>query len=506
MTADGRDIIPISAHETHEWHPSVGNDGMLVYSRWDYVDRDSDIAHHPWVCYPDGRDPRSIHGNYPDHRENRPWMELSIRAIPGSHKYVAVSTPHHGENYGSIVMIDPWLADDGAGNQLQRITPEVHFPESELTPGVPGPAHKSGNRRGQVYGQPWPLDEDFYLCVYDPGEKHYQLCLLDTFGNKIVLYTDPEVPCLDPIPLKKRERPPVIPSGTTQQMLVDAGAGAETEGAAVARVALMDVYQSRRPWPEGTKIEAIRVVQLFPKTTRHASEPMMGVGNQSLGRGVVSTVPVEEDGSAYFEVPVDVPIYFQALDERGQAVQTMRSLTFAHRGELLVCQGCHERRDEAVPVYDRESRRMALQREPTGLTRDVDGSWPLTFSRLVQPVLDRNCVDCHSSEKDAPGLSTALVDYGWTEAYRTLGALGWAKHGGNGWLSKNGESYSIPGQVGAKASGLLKHLEEGHHDLELSQEDLYRITLWLDLNSNFYGVYHNLEQQARGGLVMPVLE
>ena len=86
---DGSDIICLSFHETHEWQPSVTNDGMLVYTRWDYVDRDTNIAHHIWTCYPDGRDPRSFHGNYPERRESRPWMEMDIRAIPGSHKFVA---------------------------------------------------------------------------------------------------------------------------------------------------------------------------------------------------------------------------------------------------------------------------------------------------------------------------------------------------------------------------------------------------------------------------------
>ena len=64
---------------------------MIVYTRWDYVDRDTNIAHHIWTCYPDGRDPRSFHGNYPERRESRPWMEMDIRAIPGSHKFVATT-------------------------------------------------------------------------------------------------------------------------------------------------------------------------------------------------------------------------------------------------------------------------------------------------------------------------------------------------------------------------------------------------------------------------------
>ena len=54
MEADGSDIIRLSHHETHEWHPSVTNDGMIVYTRWDYVDRDTNIAHHIWTCFPTG--------------------------------------------------------------------------------------------------------------------------------------------------------------------------------------------------------------------------------------------------------------------------------------------------------------------------------------------------------------------------------------------------------------------------------------------------------------------
>ena len=109
---DGSDIIRLSFHETHEWQPSITNDGMLVYTRWDYVDRDTNIAHHIWTSYPDGRDPRSFHGNYPEQRESRPWMEMSIRAIPNSQKFVASTGAHHGHAFGSLVLIDPQREDD----------------------------------------------------------------------------------------------------------------------------------------------------------------------------------------------------------------------------------------------------------------------------------------------------------------------------------------------------------------------------------------------------------
>jgi len=46
-------------------------------------------------------------------------------------------------------------------------------------------------------------------------------------------------------------------------------------------------------------------------------------------------VPVEADGSAYFEAPVRNPIYFHAIDQHGTAVQSMRSETYVHHGEQL---------------------------------------------------------------------------------------------------------------------------------------------------------------------------
>ena len=107
MNADGSDIVCLSPHETSEWHPSVNNNGMIVYTRWDYVDRGFNQAHHPWITFPDGRDPRAIHGNFKEKQADNPCMEQNVRSIPGSHKYVAVAAPHHGQSYGSMLLIDP---------------------------------------------------------------------------------------------------------------------------------------------------------------------------------------------------------------------------------------------------------------------------------------------------------------------------------------------------------------------------------------------------------------
>jgi hypothetical protein len=500
MEPDGGDVVCLSYHETHEWHPSVTNDGMLVYTRWDYVDRDTNVAHHIWTSYPDGRDPRSLHGNYPTRRETRPWMEMSIRAIPGSQRFVATAAAHHGHAFGSLVLIDQGLEDDGAMSQLRRLTPEAPFPEAE--------GGKKSIRANMVYATAWPLSETQYLVAHDAKAKNHGLYWVDAYGNRELIYRDPAIPCLSPIPLRPRPRPPVIPEETTQTAAARAAAGGDRP----ATIAVMNVYESDFAWPKGTKIEALRVIQVLPKTTPPPNQPRIGIANQTNARAVLGTVPVEADGSVHFEAPVGKTIYFQALDADGLAVQSMRSATYVHPGERLTCHGCHEPKRRAVDTPKRKHP-LAMRRAPSPIAPDVDGSNPFNFPRLVQPVLDRNCVPCHTkpaNRKKAPDLSGATgKKYGWTRSYESLaGKYGFYYHVGNGSIKQgvHGGSRTPAGQFGAKASKLYPMLVKGHNKVSLSAEDLHRIALWLDCNSEFYGSYENTKAQGRGEVVAPTLD
>ena len=528
MMPDGSDIIPLSWHDTNEWQPSVDNHGMLAYTRWDYVDRDSDVAHHLWLCYPDGRDPRSLHGNYPDRRELRPWMEMSIRAIPNSNKYIATAAPHHGDAYGSLVLIDLREKDDRAMSQLRRITPEGLFPESEIRPGVPRekkavmtggkstPATRAGSIQvadadasprpvspkpvhPEAFGTPWPLSEDYYLCVYDSKARHHGIYLVDSFGNRELLYRDPAIGCVDPIPFRPRPRPPVIPTATTQARADRSGGSAP----GVGTVSVMNVYEGEQPLPREVKIKELRVISLFPKNNTPADVPPIGAAAQSLARGVLGTVPVEEDGSVCFEMPVGVAVYFQLLDAQGVAVQSMRSDTYLHPGERLTCVGCHEDKRKTFNVAAGRAL-QAFRRPPSALKPEAEGSYPLTFPRLVQPVVDAKCVACHDRNPKAPDLhGDRFVKNGWSQAFSSLRKYAWGMSGGNG-TARRQIQISIPGSIGARASLLYPMLARGHHEVKLSPQELRRVTLWLDCNSNFYGAYERTEEQAKGRIVRPV--
>jgi hypothetical protein len=185
----------------------------------------------------------------------------------------------------------------------------------------------------------------------------------------------------------------------------------------------------------------------------------------------------------------------------------MRTVTYVHPGERLTCQGCHERKHRPPPRPAEMP--LALRRAPSKIEPDLDGSNPFSYVRLVQPALDRNCVGCHQQKKALDLGGKIEGGYGWTRSYTNLAAkYGFYFHVHNGSINTgvHGGSRTIAGQFGAKAAPLLAYLDEGHYDVKLSDEDFHRLVLWLDCNSEFYGAYENTEAQARGEIVLPILE
>jgi len=515
MAADGSGINCISFHETNEWHPSVMNNGMIVWTRWDYIDRHGVVAHMPWITTPDGRDPRAIHGNYAP-RPKRPDMEVDVRAIPGSHRLAAVAAPHHGHAFGSLIVIDPHIEDDDAMAPVKRMTPEAGFPESQIN-----------RRRSQFYGQPWPLSETYHLCVYEPAGGSpsgcmYGVYLVDAFGNKELIYRDPAIACQNPIPVKPRPRPPIMPEMSRR---LDADPPAE------ATVGVINVYNTRTPFPKGTKVTALRIYQIFPLSVAsarvtHATGYQLPQATDSvnLTRAVLGTVPVETDGSAHFLVPAGKELFFQALDEQGLAITSMRSGTHFQPGERTMCQGCHEPK-YGVATTPATSTTLAARRAPSRPKPEAEGTNPFSYPHLVQPVLDRHCVKCHEENRnhkdkakrtqplDATIVRTTRGSYmnprtTYYASYMNLTPkYGFYDYGGRSWTDPKWYR-TTPGQFGARASKLYQMLVKGHYKVKLPPEDMRRITVWLDSCSPFYGVYEKEggAAQLRGEIVKPTLE
>jgi len=472
MNADGSRLRPLSAFENFEWSPSVADDGRLLYTRWDYIDRFNGHFFSLWSANQDGTNPQLVYGNY----TVKPQVVTEARSIPGSTKLVFTAAAHHSITGGSICLLD---RDRGLEDEapLTRLTPEVCFPETEGWP-------------EHYFAHPWPLSEEFFLVGWADAKlpphrfvtdasnptNAMGIYLLDAFDNQELLYRDPEISCVTPIPLSPRATP------QTQAEL------AGWQGAQEGAYLVQDATHGLQP-VQSRKVTHLRIVGVPPKVQPLMNQPCLGVSAEDPGKYVLGTVPVEPDGSAHFRVPSGVPLFFQALDADGVAVQTMRTLTYVMPGQTLACVGCHESRHLAPPSGTMP---LAAAREPSRIETGPDGSWPLRFDRLVQPVLDQHCVRCHrAGSEDA---EAAKLDLTATNAFQSL--LGF---GGEDLKKQAFErDRSVPGQGTAANSRLWQLLNQPgrHREVQLHTEARERLLTWLDTYAQRLGHFSD-EQEAK---------
>ncbi len=473
MNADGGDLLAISAFENFEWTPAIGQDGRILYARWDYIDRFNADYMSLWATNPDGTNARLVYGNY----TTKPQCIFEARPIPGSRKLVFTATAHHSITGGSLVMLDRTKGTEFEA-PLTRLTREVCFPETEGWPRT-------------YYANPWPLSEQYYLVSWSdralPPHSYMAadapnnprnaagIYLYDAFGNLTLLHRDPEISSMNPLPIRPRPLSADLPD------LVDWDA--PKKGCFLVQ----DVYQGLDGVERGA-VKRLRVVGVVPKVQPEMNQPSLGVTSEETGKFVLGTVPVEEDGSAYFEVPSGISVFFQALDERDMAFQTMRSLTYVQPGQTLSCIGCHDSRDGS-PRHAKTP--AAARRAPSRLAPGPDGSWPLRFDQLVQPVLDRACVDCHGpGGRDRKAARFDLTgehsyDALLTFANNDLHHLVWER------------PRSEVGECAAQNSKILALLtqEDGHEGVELSADDLERLITWMDTYAHKQGAFSEEQEK-----------
>ncbi len=462
MDRQGRNLRAISAFENFEWTPTIADDGRILYSRWDYIDRTNHPFMSIWSTWPDGTAPEAVFGNY----TANPLAMFETRSIPNSHKYIFTASAHHSHTGGSLVLLDPRRGVDGPA-AMTRLTPEVAFPESEGYPST-------------YFANPYPLSEEHYLVAWSDQQLTSEgqrgktppnamgLYLYDAFGNLTLLHRDPHISSMYPAPVKPRKRPPML------------GVRSDPEEEKEGRMILLDVYEGLAKTPPGS-IKQLRLVALPPKIQPVMNEPSLGVTREDPGKFVLGTVPVEADGSAYFRVPAGVGFFVQALDQDGLAVQTMRSATYVQPGQTYSCIGCHEHRHRAPRS---PAQPLATQRPPSRLTPGPAGSWPFDFQVLVQPVLERQCLSCHK-----PGAEAASVNLTSAKAYETLVSFGGPRSLRDQVIKAHNMGISIEGEGGAKTSALFNLLRKGHHGVKLGRDDLDRLVTWMDVCAQKLGSF-----------------
>lgn len=400
--ADGRNIYLISGGNEPEYTPSLMPNGQVLYTRWEYTDKELMRIQSLWTVNPDGTGTSAFWGN----QSYWPDMLIEARAIPGSGRVMFCGQGHHNVYWGSIGIVDPKKGSNYPQG-LTKVTPDVPWCEVG-----DGPAekcetphyHRSGNYRG--YKSPYPLSEEVFLVsarAAGRGSK-FKLFLMDVYGNRELIY-EGAFHVQYGIPVRPRTRPPVIPDRVEW-------AGAQKDGRPIkpGTFYCANVYQGA-PEVLRNKAKFIRVIQLdwntatLGKKLQDADHPRSGphlhVGpvvslavNDGVKR-VIGTAPVEADGSVYFQAPPCQSLHFQLLDGRHRALQTMRSFTNLMPGEQRGCTGCHENQSVA-PVTEKG---LAMAKGPVKLTPypfGVDHSFG--YERDIQPILDKCCGTCHQGK------------------------------------------------------------------------------------------------------------
>ncbi len=494
MDAPGRNIRQVCFEQDHNFCPTVMHDGRILYLRWEYTDTPHVWARFLFTMNPDGTTQREYYGS------GGYWPNgvFFARPVPDHPTKVAgIVTGHHVGRVGELVVLDPALgryATDGVVQRIpgrnQEVAPLI---EDKLTLGT-----------WPKFLHPWPLNEKYFLVACKPtAQDLWGIYLVDTFDNIVLVKEVEGCALLEPIPLRRIGRQPVIPDKVDLSRKD-------------AIVYLENIYKG--PGLKGVPHGAVKKLRLF--TYHFAYHKIAGINHRVGADGpwepkrVLGTVEVEADGSAMFRVPANTPISIQPLDAEGKALQLMRSWMTAMPGEILSCVGCHQKQNAGPPSRQTiAARKVAAEIEPwRGPVRGF------SFSREVQPVLNKYCVGCHNGEPRKSGreIPDLRAEQGMYVALKnndprprfisdTPRAELVGKYGGvfepsyvelRRLVRVGGFESDLrllsPGEFHADSSELFQMLRKGHHGVKLDDEAWDRLTVWIDLNTPCHGTWREI--------------
>ena len=537
---DGRYTRRIGFDQVTVNYPKMTADGRVIYTRWDYNDRGHIFPQGLFVMNPDGTAQTAYYGN----NSWFPTAVLQARDIPDTGgKILAVVGGHHCIQKGKLAILDRTKGTE------ETVGVELISPRREL----PSEVHiDEYGQDGDQFMYPYPFDENNFLISYRPDkgdrgeglETQFGLYWMNPDGARELLVWDYDLSCGQPIPLAERSKPIIRPSQVDYK--VDTG-----------RFYVQNVYEG--PGLEGVEkgtIKSLRVIALEFRAAQvyegwnfgegGGTTPPTPIGCDNCTwdiKHIIGDVPVEEDGSAFFEVPARTPVYFQLLDENGEMVQTMRSWSTLMPNEFFGCVGCHEPKSatmDNLTSLTTNNQTLALQKgvtRPVPVDDPVPGQakdWGFSFIRDVQPILERYCTDCHTGDRDGEhpddmvlaNRDTALPIGGESKPFSLLAngvnnppsTRRWCYSEDCGRLmaesyvnlteSGRFEKYLYPIQVqdgpqmippyryGATQSKMMQILrdpDEDHRGLNISDHDLRILAAWIDLVVPYCG---NYDQEA----------
>ena len=520
--ADGKNIYLISGGNEPEYTPALMPNGQILYTRWEYTDKELMRIQSLWTVNPDGTGTNAFWGN----QSYWPDMLVEARAIPGkdraSGRVMFSGQGHHNVYYGSLGIVDPKKGRNYPDG-LTKVTQDVRWCEVGDGPDERPETtkyHTSGAYRG--YKSPYPLSEEVFLVSARPGGRgsKFKLFLMDVYGNRELIY-ESAFHALYGLPIRPRKVPPVIPDRVTW-------AGAQKDRAKIKPGVFFcaDVYQGA-PKILKDKARYLRVIQLdwntatlgkklqdvdHPRAQPHLHVgPVISLAVNDGVKHVLGTVPIKKDGSVYFEAPPCRSLHFQLLDEHHRTLQTMRSFTNVMPGEVRGCVGCHE--DQDLAPISRSG--PAMKGVPARLTPYPWGAgYSFGYERDIQPILDKNCGKCHQGKgKGREKLDMTLRasrDMGvFPEPYVTL-VLGKKRRGGSfvsnceggaagtilaqplPWRPQTYKTFPPMTALSYKSKLVANAMSGKHNKVKVDSLSALKLIVWVDLLCPYRG-----EQELR---------
>jgi len=479
METDGGKVEPLSYANLTEFAPSVLDDGRILWTRSEYVDKGADYGHTLWTIRADGTLPELTYGN----TIALPQGFANARQMPGTREVCAVMISHFGDLNGPVALLD------------QKKGPHDPTAITSLTSEVPWPGFPPNS---ETFREPLPVTKDVILIAHAPQDR-FGLFLLDRYGNRELLYMDTAIDSICPLFFRSRAVPPVMRGARVPALAAqDKGQfsvenvyrgleGQVKPGAAKYLRICEEVPTYLRQMPDGTyQADHTPYHQWYASPVDLLYAPF---GWPSyIAKGVIGTVPVEADGSANFLAPSGKVLYFQLLDADYNEIQRMRSVVQLRPGERRSCIGCHESR--LITPNQTYLKMRAMKREPSEPVPPPWGAGPFWYERVVQPVLDGKCVACHNAETPNKIVLAGTLDKDSTPAsYRNL-LFSKTVHYFN-YLYQAGVPYkAAPYTFGTFKSRLWTILKDANHaEVKLTPHEEQAIKCWTDLNVPLWGDY-----------------
>lgn len=210
---------------------------------------------------------------------------------------------------GKLIFVESNKKDSYCGRLIAISNKRPMHSRVDLAPDLQGYFHSAYPLpSGQLFVSYRPPGEDTYaLYEFDPIDK----CL-----GKLI-FSDSNYHSVEPILALEHPKPKKFVSLVDKQKKT-------------ALIYCLDANMSDLP-----------INSSLPFSTR-------GTKVQVLGQeGVLGEVPFEEDRSFYLEIPTDMPLQFQTINEDGQVVRGPSAWIWARPNEKRGCVGCHEDRELA---------------------------------------------------------------------------------------------------------------------------------------------------------------